>query len=395
MSVVPESSESKRAQERDRISKNSRFGSLSKFNSGYKSGAADVDRDGLKPLAKGRDRMRRAAILCGLCFLTMAAAAWAGTTVIRRTATTSRVTKRIQVPTQYEMLFGDRSIAPTVVRSAAGSIDAFRFLNKTAGTARSITIYVSAHNTASSLLVGLYGDLNGRPGARLATASLSSPRAGGWNTVTIRSADAEAGHNYWIAVLAKRGSLFFRDRRAGSCSGARSQARDLSAMPASWQKVRPLSTCAVSAYVSGTITGGIAKTAGGDDPPETSTTAAAPTGTTASVTPPTGEVPVDAVTVPTLPPVNTGAPAVSGTAQEGETLSATRVPGHSPSSYGYQWQHCSGLRVARFPVATASTYMFQSSDVGDTIDVVVTATNTGGSRPATRRRLSVQRRRRR
>ena len=54
----------------------------------------------------------------------------------------------------------------------------------------------------------------------------------------------------------------------------------------------------------------------------------------------------------------------------------------SPSSYGYQWQDCASS-CADISGATGSSYGLQASDVGDTVDVVVTATNAGGSSAAT------------
>jgi hypothetical protein len=92
---------------------------------------------------------------------------------------------------------------------------------------------------------------------------------------------------------------------------------------------------------------------------------------------------VQAATSPA--PVNTAAPAISGTAQQGDTLTATNGTwSNSPTSYAYQWQDCtSSSSCANISGATSSSYTLQSSDVGKTIDVVVTATNSGGSASAT------------
>ena len=92
-------------------------------------------------------------------------------------------------------------------------------------------------------------------------------------------------------------------------------------------------------------------------------------------------------TVASMPaPVNTALPAVSGSAVEGQTLSATTGSWEgSPSSYGYQWEDCNtaGEACANVAKATSSTYKLTSTDVGHTLRVVVTATNTGGSTKAT------------
>lgn len=73
--------------------------------------------------------------------------------------------------------------------------------------------------------------------------------------------------------------------------------------------------------------------------------------------------------------VNDVAPVVSGTATEGQTLSVTDgtwTP--TPAGYSYQWRR-SGDNIGG---ATSSTYLLVLADVGELIDVVVTA-NDGGS----------------
>jgi len=85
-------------------------------------------------------------------------------------------------------------------------------------------------------------------------------------------------------------------------------------------------------------------------------------------------------------PTNTEAPAISGIAQQGQTLKASAGAWTGePTAYGYQWQDCnsSGGSCANVAGATASNYTLTSGDVGHTMRVVVTASNTGGSAPAT------------
>lgn len=93
-------------------------------------------------------------------------------------------------------------------------------------------------------------------------------------------------------------------------------------------------------------------------------------------------VPTTVVTSP-APPTNTSLPTISGTPQLGQTLSANsgRWVG-SPTSYTYQWQDCA-TTCSNIPGATDQTYTLQASDFNQTIDVIVTATNAGGSSPAT------------
>jgi hypothetical protein len=94
---------------------------------------------------------------------------------------------------------------------------------------------------------------------------------------------------------------------------------------------------------------------------------------------------VAAPPAPPSPPTNTALPQVSGTAQQGQTLTAsTGTWSGSPTAYGYQWQRCNstGGACAGVAGATASTYALTSTDVGSTMRVLVSATNAGGTATA-------------
>jgi len=82
---------------------------------------------------------------------------------------------------------------------------------------------------------------------------------------------------------------------------------------------------------------------------------------------------------PRVPGVIT-APAISGTAQVGYTLSVSNgVWSFTPSSYAYQWK-ADGTNISG---ATGSTYNPVVGDIGKAITCQVTATNAGGSTAAT------------
>jgi hypothetical protein len=83
-----------------------------------------------------------------------------------------------------------------------------------------------------------------------------------------------------------------------------------------------------------------------------------------------------------LVPAALAAPAVSGTPQQGQTLTAS--PGtwsNAPTAYGYQWQSCdaAGATCVDIAGATESTYAIQPADVGKTLRAEVTATNGQGA----------------
>jgi CHRD domain/Ig domain of plant-specific actin-binding protein len=86
------------------------------------------------------------------------------------------------------------------------------------------------------------------------------------------------------------------------------------------------------------------------------------------------------------PPVNGSLPAISGTAQDGHTLTASNGSwsGTTPITYTYQWQRCnsSGSSCGSISKATNQNYVASSGDVGRTIRVEVTATNADGTAQA-------------
>ena len=85
-------------------------------------------------------------------------------------------------------------------------------------------------------------------------------------------------------------------------------------------------------------------------------------------------------------PESSAAPSVSGTAQQGDTLTtSTGSWSNAPTSYAYQWQDCnsSGASCTAISGASSSSYALGSGDVGHTVRSVVTASNAEGSASAT------------
>jgi hypothetical protein len=87
------------------------------------------------------------------------------------------------------------------------------------------------------------------------------------------------------------------------------------------------------------------------------------------------------VSAPPAPvPVNTIAPAITGSASQGSTLTVSNGTWtNSPTGYAYQWLQ-DGVTIVG---ATAATYALVSGDVGHMISCRVTATNANGSGQAT------------
>jgi hypothetical protein len=93
-----------------------------------------------------------------------------------------------------------------------------------------------------------------------------------------------------------------------------------------------------------------------------------------------------------LAPANTAVPTITGTAQQGQTLTEHNGSwaNGQVTHYAYQWQDCDDSGCSAIPGATGSTYTLQPSDVGESIAVQETATNIGGdSQPANSAHTSV------
>lgn len=84
-------------------------------------------------------------------------------------------------------------------------------------------------------------------------------------------------------------------------------------------------------------------------------------------------------------PENASPPAVTGSAQAGQTLTAsTGAWSGAPTSYAYRWSRCDAAGATCNWIATATTaaYTATPEDVGATLRVEVTATNAAGSAAA-------------
>jgi hypothetical protein len=110
-------------------------------------------------------------------------------------------------------------------------------------------------------------------------------------------------------------------------------------------------------------------------------------GTAVVVLAATAAVADNGAAVAQAPPRNESPPTISGTPQEGNTLTANegRWSGQPTPTFAFSWRRCdrNGGRCSAISGATSRTYNVGRVDVGNTLRVRVTATNRDGSRTAT------------
>jgi hypothetical protein len=80
-----------------------------------------------------------------------------------------------------------------------------------------------------------------------------------------------------------------------------------------------------------------------------------------------------------LPPVNSAPPTITGTDEEGQTLTEHHGTWtNTPTEYSVQWERCNASGVACSVVASGSSYVLTGADVGSTVRASETASNGAG-----------------
>ena len=175
-----------------------------------------------------------------------------------------------------------------------------------------------------------------------------------------------------------------------SVSGTAQQGQTLTADPGSWSGTQPINyayqwrQCTSTGASCVDIVGATATTyvpgpADVGHALRVFVTASNTVGSTTLGSLPTAAVSGTSATAPT----NTVRPSVSGTAQQGQTLTADpgSWSGTQPINYAYQWRQCTSTGASCVDIVgqTATTYVPGPGDVGHALRVFVTASNAGGS----------------
>jgi hypothetical protein len=152
-------------------------------------------------------------------------------------------------------LLGSTAVAPQIDANSAGMAEAFQTVASSAGTIRSISVYVDGASTGEKVAAGLYADAGSHPGALLAQGSAVAAEAGAWNAVELPATPVMAGQRYWIAILGTgAGQVSFRDDPVGGCRSETSASSSLADLPQDWSTGSEYADCPVSAFASTSAT---------------------------------------------------------------------------------------------------------------------------------------------
>jgi outer membrane protein assembly factor BamB len=153
-------------------------------------------------------------------------------------------------PPASGVLLGDETVESVLDSNALGNAEAFQATATASGTVSTLSIYLDASSTATTMFAGIYTNASGHPGALIAQGSSSQLKAGAWNTVPIPGAIVTSGTPYWIAILGTQsGILKFRDGTA-NCVSETSGQTNLTALPSTWVTGKVWPSCPLSAYGS-------------------------------------------------------------------------------------------------------------------------------------------------
>ena len=244
--------------------------------------------------------------------------------------------------------FGKTTVGASKDVFSADRKRAVAYTLPSAGAVSQLSVYLEPTTVSGQQVMKgvVYADAGGAPGALKGVSNqltFSSTQAAGWYALTFPSALELPAGKYWIGVLTGASALVAGYRYDSVANSRDYNQNTYSAGPSNPFGAPTIDSQQFSLYATYIAAGS--------------------------------------------PPVNTSPPTISGTPQQGRTLTAS--PGSwtgSPGSYAYQWQRCDaqGANCAPIALATTSSYAVVEADVGHALRVTVRASNEAGtSAPAT------------
>jgi hypothetical protein len=168
-------------------------------------------------------------------------------------AQTSSQTKSVSVTmpsASGKVLLGSTKILSKLDTSNNGQAEAFTLKATSSGNISSLSFYLDKSTTASSIVIGIYTNHRGAPGALLAQSEINNPRPGAWNNASIANTNIKAQTRYWLAILGiGSGKVVFRDSANGRDDYS-SKSTNLSNLPSNWVIGNKYNNSPIAAYGS-------------------------------------------------------------------------------------------------------------------------------------------------
>jgi len=135
-------------------------------------------------------------------------------------------------PPKYRV--GNQAIASVTDSNPQGTAQAFQATAQSSSLLTQIQVYLDKTSTATKLVAGVYVDASNHPGSRRAQGTLTTLKAGAWNSVAIPPTSIVSGQRYWIAVLSSSGQVVFRVDGGSAGVMETSRSTTLTTLPSTW-----------------------------------------------------------------------------------------------------------------------------------------------------------------
>ena len=151
-------------------------------------------------------------------------------------------------------LAGSSTLVSGVDNDAAGQAEAFKVSAASDGTVDTLNLFLDTSSKSTAVTLGLYASnaADTHPGALLAQAKITAPKANAWNAVTIPSTSVTSGKSYWLVALGTGGVIAFRDQCCQGTASETSSSSALTTLPATWSSGTTWPSYNASFYASGT-----------------------------------------------------------------------------------------------------------------------------------------------